>query len=119
MAIAAASKNKRNAATLKWDIPKNKKPRVRAPDVILQASSPSTTMEDRREKMELYERFGVAEYFIIDPDAGFIEKYMLKDGKYNGRVGIYAGDTTLHIDTIEFELAAKSLFAFYYSKRIK
>jgi len=28
--------------------------------------------------MELDERFGVAEYFIIDPDAGFIEKYMLK-----------------------------------------
>jgi hypothetical protein len=45
---------------------------------FFQASSPSTTLEDRREKMELDERFGVAEYFIIDPDAGFIEKYMLK-----------------------------------------
>jgi hypothetical protein len=41
-----------------------------------------------------------------------IEKYMLKDGKYNGRVGIYAGDNTLCIDTIGLELTAKSLFPF-------
>ncbi len=83
-----------------------------APDVIFEISSPSTTLKDRREKMELFERFGVAEYFIVVPDAEFIEKYMLKDGKYNGRVGIYAGDDTFRIDAIGLELAAKSLFAF-------
>ncbi len=82
-----------------------------APDVIFEISSPSTTLKDRREKMELYERFGVAEYFIIDPDADF-EKYMLKDGKYNGRVGIYAGDNMLRIDAIGLELSAKSFFPF-------
>ena len=37
---------------------------------------------------------------------------MLKDGKYNGRVGIYAGDNTLRIDAIGLELTAKTLFAF-------
>jgi Uma2 family endonuclease len=81
-----------------------------APDVIFEITSPSTSLKDRREKMELYERSGVAEYFIIDPDAGFIEKYMSIDGKY-GRVGIYAENATFHIDAVSLELKADDLFS--------
>lgn len=81
-----------------------------APDVIFEIASPSTSLKDRREKMELYERSGVAEYFIIDPDAKFIEKYMSIDGKY-GRVGIYAGDDAFHIDILSLELRAQDLFS--------
>ena len=80
-----------------------------APDVVFETASPSTSLKDRREKMELYERSGVAEYFIVDPDAGFIEKYAVIDGKYV-RVGIYAGDTPFTIDTISLELKAKEIF---------
>ena len=81
-----------------------------APDVVFEVVSPSTSLKDRREKMELYEHSGVAEYFIIDPDAGFIEKYMSIDGKY-GRVGIYAGDAAFRIDAISLELKASDLFS--------
>ena len=81
-----------------------------APDVIFEIASPSTTLKDRREKMDLYERFGVVEYFMVDPAAEFIEKYMLKDGKY-GRSKIYAGDDIFRIETIDLELTAKDLFA--------
>lgn len=81
-----------------------------APDVIFEIASPSTSLRDRREKMELYERSGVYEYFIVDPDAEFIEKFMSSDGKY-GRVGIYAGDATFRIDAIALELKAKDIFA--------
>lgn len=80
-----------------------------APDVVFETASPSTSLKDRREKMELYERSGVAEYFIIDPDAGFIEKYMPIDGRY-ARAGIYAGDAPFCIDTIALELKAGDLF---------
>lgn len=66
--------------------------------------------KDRREKMDLYERSGVAEYFIVDPDAGFIEKYISIDGKY-GRAGIYAGDASFRIDAVSFELKANDLFS--------
>lgn len=65
---------------------------------------------DRREKMELYERSGVAEYFIVDPDAQFIEKFMSRGGVY-GRVGIYAGDAAFLIDAVALELKAKDIFA--------
>ncbi len=60
--------------------------------------------------MDLYERSGVAEYFIVDPDAGFIEKYISIDGKY-GRAGIYAGDASFRIDAVSFELKANDLFS--------
>jgi len=82
------------------------------PDVIFEIASPSTTLKDRREKMHLYERFGVKEYFLVDPEAEFIEKFVLHDAKYNGRVGIYAGDDTFLIDTIGLAVRAKELFTF-------
>jgi Uma2 family endonuclease len=81
-----------------------------APDVIFEIVSVSTTLKDRREKMQIYERSGVAEYFIVDPDAEFIEKYTPEDGKYR-RVGIFAGDAAFTIDTIALELLAGNLFA--------
>lgn len=81
-----------------------------APDVIFEIASPLTTLKDRREKMELYERFGVAEYFMVDPEVEFIEKYMLTDGKYS-RDGIYAGDDVFRIEAVDLELTAKDLFA--------
>ncbi|GKT06953.1 Uma2 family endonuclease [Desulforhabdus sp. TSK] len=81
-----------------------------APEVIFEIASPSTTLKDRREKMELYERSGVSEYFLVDPDSKFVEKYILRDGKY-GRSQIYAGDDAFRIETIDLQLIAKNLFA--------
>ena len=81
-----------------------------APDVIFEIASPSTSLKDRREKMALYERSGVSEYFIVDPDADFIEKFVLRDGKYV-REGIYAGDAPFRIDAVALELEAKDILS--------
>jgi len=94
------------------DVEKIKEYIFGAPDVTFEVASPSTMLKDRREKMELYERFGVKEYFLVDPEAEFVEKYMLRAGRYNGRVGIYAGDDTFQIDTIGLEITTKELFSF-------
>lgn len=53
--------------------------------------------------MEFCERSGACEYFIVDPDAKLIEKFMSGDGKY-GRVGTYAGDAAFGIDTLALGL---------------
>ena len=37
------------------------------PDVVFEVTSPSTRREDLRSKHDLYERLGVAEYFLFDP----------------------------------------------------
>jgi Uma2 family endonuclease len=43
-----------------------------APDFAVEIVSPSTGRADRGLKRDLYARFGVAEYWLVDPDAGSI-----------------------------------------------
>lgn len=53
-----------------------------APDFIIEVLSPRTRTKDMTEKKDLYEKYGVKEYWIIDTDRKTIEVYILKDGKY-------------------------------------
>lgn len=52
------------------------------PDLIVEIISPSSVIRDRKVKFQLYEKFGVKEYWIIDPINKVIEQYVLNDGKY-------------------------------------
>ncbi|RJP24619.1 MAG: Uma2 family endonuclease [Candidatus Omnitrophota bacterium] len=56
-----------------------------APDLVVEVLSPSTTKKDRREKRNLYEKHGVKEYLLIDPDGLYVERYLLQE---NGRYAI-------------------------------
>lgn len=53
-----------------------------APDLIIELLSPTNAYQDLRYKWELYEKFGVAEYFIADPQDGTVIAYRLDNGKY-------------------------------------
>ena len=55
-----------------------------APDLIIEVLSSSTSLKDRREKKSLYEKFGVREYIICDPEGMFIEKHCLVSGRFKG-----------------------------------
>ncbi len=52
-----------------------------APDLVVEVLSPSTTINDRGIKKDVYERSGVKEYWIVDPIAKSIEVHYLKDGR--------------------------------------
>jgi Uma2 family endonuclease len=53
-----------------------------APDVVVEVSSPSTRRLELVRKRELYERFGVPEYWFVDLDADRLECYRLEGGRY-------------------------------------
>ncbi len=54
-----------------------------APDLVIEILSPSTAYYDLFDKKEQYEKFGVKEYWIVDPMRQWIEVYQLKGGKFN------------------------------------
>lgn len=56
-----------------------------APDWVAEILSPSTAVKDKREKLHLYQRHGIAEYLIIDPHEFYAERYRLNPG---GRYGL-------------------------------
>ena len=52
-----------------------------APDLVVEVLSPSTFHKDLRRKMTVYSRFGVQEYWIVDPETQSMELYCLgKEG---------------------------------------
>jgi Uma2 family endonuclease len=52
------------------------------PDIIIEILSPGTAARDRDLKRKRYERFGVQEYWLVDPDQNALEILALKDRQY-------------------------------------
>jgi Uma2 family endonuclease len=80
------------------------------PDLLVEILSPSTAARDRGVKLERYRHFGVAEYWIVDPESRTVEVWDLKGGRTEATVlgpgGVLAwapgrGDVTLEIDLEE------------------
>lgn len=53
-----------------------------APDLCVEVLSPSTAKFDRKKKFELYARYGVQEYWIIDPVNRLVEVFVAQNGSF-------------------------------------
>ncbi|OOH73616.1 Uma2 family endonuclease [Leptospirillum ferriphilum] len=53
-----------------------------APDLLLEILSEGTEKRDLREKFALYERSGVPEYWIVDPDTDTVQVFRLSGNTY-------------------------------------
>ena len=53
-----------------------------APDLVIELLSPSTSKYDLDDKKDVYERYGVKEYFIIDPVTKSNAHFWLINGEY-------------------------------------
>lgn len=61
-----------------------------APDWVVEILSPHTAVKDMRIKLDLYERVGVREYWLVDPGYKMVHIFESGgDGRY-GRPGVYA-----------------------------
>jgi Uma2 family endonuclease len=72
-----------------------------APDLIIEVLSPSTAAKDQIQKLALYEKCGVKEYWIVHPTDKVVTVRLLnEEGKY-GIPTIYEGKGTLSMRTLE------------------
>lgn len=62
-----------------------------APDFVVEVLSPSTVKNDRGVKFEDYAAHGVGEYWIVDPEAERIEKYVLEGESFTPAGTFQAG----------------------------
>ncbi len=81
---------------------------TKAPVLIFEVISKSTSFKDREIKYRLYEREGVKYYVIVDPDEKMAKVYQLKEGRY-----IKVSDIT--DETVQFDLG-KCKIQFDFSK---
>lgn len=52
------------------------------PDLVIEVLSPGTSRRDKTEKLDLYAKYGVAEYWMVDPASQVIEFLVLEQGRY-------------------------------------
>ncbi len=81
-----------------------------APDLVVEIISPSTARADRKIKLPLYARYGVAEFWLIDPDDYSVEIFML-DGETYRVAGIFlAGDVIQTGRFADAQIAVNAIF---------
>ena len=64
-----------------------------APDLVVEIISPSTIERDRSLKRALYARYGVREYWLVDPDTRTVTVLLLDEGAFVEIARYGAGQT--------------------------
>jgi len=68
-----------------------------APDMVVEILSPSTSRRDVTDKLRLYERFGVREYWIVDPERKIVQTNILESGRYFIKAYTDADTAPIHV----------------------
>jgi len=63
-----------------------------APDLAVEIVSPSTAALDYKDKLALYEKHGIREYWIVHPVDHIVTVYTLQDSSHYGKPAIYTGE---------------------------
>ncbi len=82
---------------------------VGVPDLIIEIVSRGSIRRDRVTKKEVYERFGVPEYWIIDTN-GAIEVFTLQNGEYHLAEWVADEGIIYSIILSGFEIDLKNIF---------
>jgi len=68
-----------------------------APDMIVEIMSPSSIKMDRFIKFNSYEKAGVREYWIVEPEGKLVSVFALQDDQRYGRPEIYTEDDKIKV----------------------
>jgi Uma2 family endonuclease len=80
-----------------------------APEIVIEIGSPGTRKRDETIKRRLYERSGVSEYWVVDPDLDTVRVYRREGDRFGRPVELSAEAsdvlTTPLVDGLEMPLA--------------
>lgn len=71
------------------------------PELIIEIVSPSTARSDKFYKFNMYEKFGVKEYWIIEPDIKLVSVFILNKDKRYGRPNLYSETDTVKVTVLD------------------
>ncbi len=75
-----------------------------APDFIIEIVSPKNSKRDLKDKFEIYQEYGVREYWIVNPNDENVNVFVLdENGKYQ-LVGMYAEDDKIPVNIFNGDL---------------
>jgi Uma2 family endonuclease len=81
-----------------------------APDLVVEILSGSTAKKDYEEKMELYGKYDVIEYWIVKPKEESVEVYHNHEQKMQLFVEVGIEDTIKSVAIEGFELEVRRIF---------
>lgn len=72
-----------------------------APDLVIEILSPSSLRHDRLVKLGLYQRAGVREYWIVNPDERTVQVFTLESGGFLRLIEEYGRDGVARVNVLE------------------
>lgn len=84
-----------------------------APDLIIEIVSPTSVKNDMLKKFNLYERAGVKEYWIVEPNGKIVTVFSLGDNEKYGRQEVYEEDDEIQVRVLkDLKINLKPVFAY-------
>jgi Uma2 family endonuclease len=81
-----------------------------APDLVIEIIAEDTVVFDRGFKYHLYEKYGVREYWMVDPHEDYIEVVVLENEQFK-RLGIFSPSETFNSPVIGKTVEVSRIFA--------
>ncbi len=84
-----------------------------APELVVEIMSPRSSYRDQTEKLALYERCGVHEYWVVNPDAGWVMVYRRSGSSSAGfaKPSYYRSDESVPVGVLgEVEISLPDVF---------
>ncbi len=81
-----------------------------APDLVIEILSLATELRDRGIKLKTYARYGVGEYWIVDPKAQVVEVYRLAPSGYQMAAKFAKGDVVETVLLPGLSLPVRAIF---------
>lgn len=83
------------------------------PSLVIEILSPSTLKNDRLLKFNVYEKVGVKEYWIVEPDTKLVSVFILQDNHRYGRTELYTETDNVEVSIFpDLKIELSSVFNF-------